>query len=166
MRVGVWMLLFGSVLVTGCAGEPAPPESPFRPVADVGQLMRTIIDPAADVVWDSVGTIVTEEDGEIVTDSWQPESDEERAAVVSGAMMLTESANLLMMDGRARDQDTWMQMSQGMVAAGMLAVEAAESQNVDAIYEVSATVYNSCDSCHQLYWVGDADRGRVQEAGP
>ena len=39
MRVGVWMLLFGSVLVTGCAGEPAPPESPFRPVADVGQLM-------------------------------------------------------------------------------------------------------------------------------
>ena len=144
MRVGVWMLLVGSVLVTGCAGEPAPPESPFRPVADVGQLMRTIIDPAADVVWDSVGTIVTEEDGEIVTDSWQPESD-----VVSGAMMLTESANLLMMDGRARDQDTWMQMSQGMVAAGMLAVEAAESQNVDAIYEVSATVYNSCDSCHQ-----------------
>jgi hypothetical protein len=110
--------------------------------------------------------VVTEEDGEIVTDSWQPESDEEWARVVSGAMTLAESANLLMMEGRARDEDTWMQMAQGMVAAGMLAVEAAESQNVDAIYEVSATVYNSCDSCHQLYWVGDADRGRVQEAGP
>ena len=166
MRVVVWVLLAGSVVVTGCVDEVAPEESPFRPVADVGQLMRTIIDPAADVVWDSVGTIVSEEDGEIVTDSWQPESDEEWAIVVSGAMTLAESANLLMMEGRARDQDTWMQMSQGMVAAGMLAVEAAESQNVDAIYEVSATVYNACDSCHQLYWVGDADRGRVQEASP
>lgn len=166
MRVVVWVLLAGSVVVTGCVDEVEPEESPFRPVADVGQLMRTIIDPAADVVWDSVGTIVSEEDGEIVTDSWQPESDEEWAIVVSGAMMLAESANLLMMEGRARDQDTWMQMSQGMVAAGMLAVEAAESQSVDAIYEVSATVYNACDSCHQLYWVGDADRGRVQEASP
>ena len=160
MRIGACVLLVGSVMLGGCSGEPQ--ELPFRPVASVSQLMSTMIDPAADVVWDAVGTIVTH-DGE---EHWEPETDEDWAAVLNGAMTLTESANLLMIGDRARDQETWMRMSQAMVAAGQLAVEAAENQDVEAIYGVGEAVYNACDSCHNLYWVGDSDRGRVREENP
>lgn len=160
MRIGAGLLLIGSAMLIGCAGEPE--EVPFRPVADVSQLMLTMIEPAADVVWAAVGTVVTEDNVE----HWEPETDEEWAAVLNGAMTLTESANLLMMGDRARDQETWMRMAQEMVAAGKIAVEAAESQDVEAIYGVGEAVYNACDRCHNLYWVGDGDRGRVQEENP
>ena len=160
MRSGAWVLLVGSVMFGGCASEPQ--EVPFRPVASVSQLMSTMIDPAADVVWDAVGTIITH-DG---VEHWEPETDEEWAAVLRGAVTLTESANLLMIGERARDQETWMRMAQAMVSAGQLAVEAAENQDVEAIYGVGEAVYNACDSCHNLYWVGDADRGRAGEESP
>jgi len=159
MRIGACVLLIGSAMLAGCA--PEAEELPFRPVANVSQLMSAMIDPAADVVWDAVGTIITED----MVEHWEPETDEEWAAVLRGAVTLTESANLLMIGDRARDQDTWMRMSQAMVAAGQRAVEAAENQDVEAIYAVGEAVYNACDQCHNLYWVGDADRGRAPE-GP
>ena len=160
MRIGAGLLLIGSAMLMGCASEPE--ELPFRPVANVSQLMLTMIEPAADVVWAAVGTVVTADNVE----HWEPETDEEWAVVLNGAMTLTESANLLMMGDRARDQETWMRMAQAMVEAGKLAVEAAESQDVEAIYGVGEAVYNACDRCHNLYWVGDGDRGRVQEENP
>ena len=160
MRIGVCLLVVGSVMLASCASETQ--ELPFRPVASVSELMSTMFDPAADVVWDAVGTIITH-DG---VEHWEPETDEEWAAVLRGAVTLTESANLLMIGDRARDQETWMRMSQAMVAAGQLAIEAAENQDVEAIYGVGEAVYNACDSCHNLYWVGDADRGRVREEDP
>ena len=160
MRIVACVLLVGSVTLGACAGEPQ--ELPFRPVASVSELMSTMIDPAADVVWDAVGTVITN-DG---VEHWEPETDDEWAVVLGGAMTLTESANLLMIGDRARDQETWMRMSQAMVAAGQLAVEAAENQDVDAIYGVGEAVYNACDSCHTLYWIGDVDRGKVREENP
>jgi hypothetical protein len=160
MRIVLCVLLMSSVALGGCAGESQ--ESPFRPVASVSQLMSTMMDPAADVVWDAVGTVVSN-DG---VEHWEPETDEEWGAVLNAAMTVTESANLLMIGDRARDQETWMRMAQAMVAAGQLAIEAAENQDVEAIYGVGEAVYNACDSCHTLYWIGDADRGKVAEENP
>ena len=88
-------------------------------------------------------------------DHWEPRTDEEWAVVVNGAMTMTEAANLLMMGDRARDQDTWMQMAQGLVDAGRLALEAAEARDAEAVFALGEEVYNACDRCHNLYWVGD-----------
>ena len=154
MRV---LMLFTGVLLMGCAAEPEGP--PLHPTATVAELMATMIDPAADLVWDAVGTVITAEG----IDHWEPSTDEEWARVRSGAMTIAESANLLMIGDRARDQDTWMRMAEGMHAAGLQALEAADSMDAEAIFAVGEAVYDSCDSCHNLYWVGDADRGRVRE---
>lgn len=149
------------VLLAGCGGGgPAGP--PYRPVADVSQLMTMVIDPAADAIWESVGLIIDAE-GE---NEWYPQTDEEWAVVLNGAMTITEGGNLLMMGDRARDNEAWMRMAQGMIEAGQDALAAAEARDVDAIYAVSETVYNACDQCHNLYWVGDEDRGRVRDENP
>ena len=149
MRIDASVLLLGAVMLGGCASEQR--ELPFRPVANVSELMTTMIDPAADVVWNSVGTIITPEGEE----HWEPETEEEWAAVLNGAVTLTESANLLMLGERAQDQDTWMRLSQGMADAGLLAWEAAESKDAEGMFSIGADVYNSCVQCHNLYWVNE-----------
>ena len=113
-------------------------------------------------MWDSSGTIITAEG----TDEWEPETDEDWAVVVNGAMTIAEGANLLMIGDRARDQEGWMQLALGMSEAAMLVHEAAEARDAERVFDLGETLYRSCDRCHNLYWVGDEDRGRVREDNP
>lgn len=156
MRSILFWLVPSVLAVGGCGASEAPP---FKPMADVKQLMVSIVDPAADVLWDSVGTIISE-DG---VDEWYPRTDEEWAAVRNSAVVIMEAGNLLMIGERARDNQTWMQMSRAMVDAGAAALEAAESRDPDAVFAVGETVYVACDRCHGLYWIDDQDRGRIRD---
>lgn len=160
MRQFLVLILASTLFVAGCGSEASGP--PLNPVADVSQLMTMILDPAADAVWDAVGTVITAEG----TDYWEPVTDEEWAVVQNGAMTLVEGANLLMIGDRARDQEGWMQLSQNMSEAAMIMYEAAEARDADLVFELGETVYRSCDRCHNLYWVGDEDRGRVRDDNP
>ncbi len=159
MRTILLLVPLGALIAFGCSPEPGPP---FKPVADVQQLMEMMIDPAADLVWDAVGTVITAEE----RNHWSPQTDEEWTAVRNSALVLMESGNLLMMGGRARDQDAWMRMAQGLVDAGALAMEAAESNDPDAVFAIGEDVYNACDRCHSLYWVGDEDRRPALDRRP
>ena len=109
-----------------------------------------------DRLWDAVGTVL-DETGE---NHWEPETEEEWLQVRLGAMALAESANLLMMETRAQDQGEWIRLSEALHDAAMEAFAAAESEDPQRVFDLGETVYNSCNGCHQLYWVGDADRGR------
>jgi len=153
------LVLLGVVplLVMFACGDPEGP--PFKPMVDVKQLMVSIIDPAADVLWDSVGTVISEEG----IDEWYPKTDEEWAAVENSAIVLMESGNLLMIGDRARDQQAWMQMSRQLIDAAAEARTAAQSKDPDAVFAVGETVYFACDRCHGLYWIDDADRGRIRD---
>ncbi len=152
----VLLILVGVVPWFACA-EPEGP--PFKPMVDVKQLMVSIVDPAADVLWDSVGTIISEEG----VDEWYPKTDEEWAEVRNSAIVIMESGNLLMIGERARDREAWMQMSRQLVDAGAAALAAAESRDPDAVFAVGETVYFACDRCHGLYWIDDTDRGRIRD---
>ena len=154
MRNGTWTVLGAALLVAGCGAEPTGP--PLQPTATVQELMAHMIDPAADLVWDAVGTVITEDS----VDHWEPQTDEEWMVVRNGAVTLVESANLLMIGDRARDQDTWMRMTQGLIEAGNRMLEAVDARDTEAVFALGEEVYNACDTCHNLYWVGDADRGR------
>ncbi len=145
------------VFTLGCEAEDSGP--PLSPIANVSELMAMILDPAADAVWDSGGTVITEEG----TDEWRPETDEDWAEVLNASMTLAESANLLMIGERARDQEGWMQLSQNMSDAAMMVHEAALERDAELVFELGETLYLTCDRCHNLYWVGDEDRGRVRE---
>ena len=144
--------LMGVVLIVACE-TPSTTPPPFVPVGDVQQLMEMVIDPAADIVWESVGTIVTL-DG---TEEIFPRSDEEWSTVRNSAMVLAESGNLLMFGDRAKGEGPWMIMSQALVEAGMVALEAAEAKNPEAVFAVGEQIYNACETCHVLYWYTEED---------
>ena len=144
--------LMGVVLIVACE-TPSTPPPPFVPVGDVQQLMEMVIDPAADIVWESVGTIVTL-DG---TEEIFPRSDEEWSTVRNSAMVLAESGNLLMVGDRAKGEGPWMIMSQALVEAGRVALEAAEAKDPEAVFAVGEQIYNACETCHVLYWYTEED---------
>lgn len=132
-------------LVSGCSTAPAPP--PYKPVADVKTLMASVVEPAADVYWDAVGTIIDAEG----THEIEPKTVEEWDAVRNAAYIVAESGNLLMMPSRAKDNGEWLQLAQAMTDAAQKAVRAAESRNKTAVFDTGAEVYDTCTNCHSKY---------------
>jgi lipocalin-like protein len=80
-----------------------------------------------------------------------PKTEAEWGELQGKALSLAESANLLMMPGRARDQDRWMQDAKLMLDAGTAAFKAARAKDVAALEAVNEQLYVSCTSCHQHY---------------
>ena len=117
------------------------------PVASVKQIMIGIVAPAAMVVFESVGTIVSAAGIE----ERAPKTDEDWAAVGSSGAALVESGNLLVTGDRAVDREDWVKMSQALSEAGMLVLKATEAKSPDAVLAAGATVNETCDNCHRKY---------------
>jgi hypothetical protein len=148
-------LLGGAALLAGCGAKaPAPAETegapPYHAVANVKQVMNWIIEPNADVLWDSVGTIITDAGRQELL----PQADEEWEAVRNSAAVVAESGNLLMMDARAFDRGEWMQAARGMIDAANTAIQAAEAKDAPALFDAGGAVYESCTACHSKYALG------------
>ena len=131
-----------ALLTGGCAPQP-----PLMPVASVEQLMEGTVHPAAEVLFKSVGTIISEKGVEEIA----PRNDEEWANVRNNAVTLAESGNLLMIGKRAKDQGDWMKMAQGLIEAGVAATKATEAKDVQALFDAGGKVYEACERCHGRY---------------
>jgi hypothetical protein len=140
---GTFAVLAASTLV-GCGG-PAPP--PLRLHADVKQIMASVVDPSADVVWESVGTIVTAEG----TEEIKPRDAEEWTQVAQAAWVLTESANSLMIGNRPKDTSDWMRLAQELSDVSVKAARAAESHDAELLFTTGSDIYLACTACHEKY---------------
>ena len=67
------------------------------------------------------------------------------------ALALAESANLLMMPGRARDNEKWMEDAKLMLDAGATAYKAALAKDLDALVALNEPLVNACVTCHRDY---------------
>src|SRR4029079_3970987 len=114
---------------------------PFRAVATVKVLMQTVIDPAADVIWESVGTRITK--GSTV--ERRPRTDDDWARLRNAAVTLAESGNLLMLEPRAYDKDAWMGMSRALVEAGDETLKVVEAKDVGGVFAVGETIDRACE---------------------
>jgi hypothetical protein len=145
MKRWVWLVAMAGIGVAACGGPPPPP---FKPVADVKQLMQAVVDPSADIVWQSVATIFTPDHVE----ERRPHTKEEWEHVRSHAMILAESGNLLMMVPRAKDGDQWMKMAQALVDSAAIALQAADAKDPDGLLQVGGVIDETCENCHKKYW--------------
>ena len=138
-----WHVLL--ILLSGCSADV--PERRMTAVADVQELMATVVEPAAEVYWDAVGWIIDASG----TTEIRPGSPEEWEAVRNAAFVIAESGNLLMMEGRAVDQDAWIALSRSLIDVGRRAIEAAEARDEMAVFDMGAEVYYVCTACHSTY---------------
>lgn len=140
------LALLGVLSSWGCSGQ-APP--PYRPVADLKQLMASVVEPAADHYWDAVGWIVDEQG----TTAFEPLTTEDWEAVTYNAFVIAESGNLMMMSPRAKDAGEWMTFSRALTEVGERAIRAAEARDSQAVFDVGAEIYDACTNCHATYAV-------------
>jgi len=132
--------------------EPAPVA---QPVGTMSDLMVQIIYPASDAIFYIATRTPT------TTAAW--------SALEGQTLMLAESANLLMMPSRARDEDQWMRDAKLMLDAGEAAFFAAKDRDVEALIELNDQLYQSCVTCHRHYRPGYGRRrgsGRPLDAPP
>lgn len=150
--------LAGTVLfgIAGCSkpADPgaaaAPQPAPFMAVTDTKQLMAWVMDPSADVVWGSVGTVITEGGRE----EFAPRTDEEWTAIRNAAAVVAESGNLLMMPGRAVNQDDWMAKSRALIETATVVIRAAEVKDAETLFTAGSDMYLACSACHAGYVFG------------
>jgi len=132
--------------------------------ANMNQLMRGVLYPAANVVFsaqsDDPGKakFIPGQDPSMATDplvstfgGWQ--------AVENGALALTESANLLLIAGRScangvpvpSSSADWLKFVQDLRNAGMKAYAAAQSKDQQKMIESSDTLSRACSGCHRKW---------------
>ncbi len=114
-----------------------PGQAPGEPVGTVGELMAKIILPTSDAI--------------LYVGSRPPHDEAQWTELQAKALMLAESANLLMMPSRALDQDLWMKDSQILLDVGKAAFKGAMNKDVDALSALNEPLYNSCVTCHEDY---------------
>ena len=159
----------------GCTGDvPDPgPRPDFQPTTTVEELMRAVIDPAADAVWDAVVITSTREG----IDREVPDSDDDWLALEHHAVRLLEAGNLLQIEGRAiagpdsvselpgidlepadiavrvaEQYDAWLRSGRELHDAGVVVLEAARARSVDALLESGDRLDAACESCHSRFW--------------
>jgi hypothetical protein len=103
----------------------------------MSELMVDILYPAGDAVF--------------YIETRTPTNSEEWALLQMQTLMIAEVANLLMMPGRARDQDQWMSNAQLMLDAGEAAYRAAKDRDVPALVALNDALYQACVTCHRNY---------------
>lgn len=132
------------VSATVYAQAPTSVQPPIRRVGTMSELMVTIIRPASDALF--------------YVETRAPEDGDAWTVLEGQALMVAETANLLMMPGRARDQKQWMADAKLMLEAGEAAFKAAKTRKVEAVAAVSDQLYESCTTCHRHYRPGDGRR--------
>jgi hypothetical protein len=137
MRAVAVFLLAGVVVAQ--TPTQAPPVT-FQPVGTMRQLMIDIIYPTSDAIF--------------YVDREPPKNEKEWGDLRGQALMLAESGNLLMMDGRARDQKNWILESKMLIDIGGKAYKAAQAKDIAAIQALNDSLNAACVVCHYQYRPG------------
>lgn len=150
LRLLTLLCAFGLVACSEPAPPPPPPPPaapPFHTILDLRQFMLLVIDPAADLVWDSVKTVMSKKGTEEIS----PKTDEQWNTVRTGAATMAEAANLLMLEGRAKDKQEWMAAARRLTDTAEKALKAADAKDPAAVFDAGGEIYEACRGCHQRY---------------
>jgi hypothetical protein len=135
------LCFFVIVFVTRVIFSQSPvPSSNFQNIGTMSQLMSRIIYPTSDDIF--------------YIERKPPQTDYDWSLVERSALTLAESGNLLMMPGRARDEDKWMKDSKLLVDVGAAAYKAALAKDLDAVVALNDQLNTACVTCHQDYRPG------------
>jgi hypothetical protein len=152
---------------------PAVEQPPYTTSATVKDIMLHIIDPAGDMVWDSVATVIDK--GGI--HETVPKSDEEWFKVRSGLIMMIEGSNLLMIPGRkvarpgeksetpgvelepsemdeliAKDRKAWYDRAKALHDIAQSVLDVVDKKDAQKLFEVGEDIDKACENCHRQYW--------------
>ncbi len=108
------------------------------PVATMKQLMVDLIHPASNDIL-------------LFIYRGAPKDEKDWSAVRRSALTLAETGNLLMTQGRARDEGDWIKNAKMLADVGTAAYKAAQAKDVNALAALADPLDASCTTCHKQY---------------
>ena len=178
MRMFALVAVVCSVLIAvSCQTKPAEPAAPAQPpyttTATIKDIMLHIVDPAGDMVWDAVSTVI-DKGGLHET---APTNDEDWHKVRNGVITLIEASNLLMMPGRAmarpgeksvapgvelepaemeelvkKDPAGWQQRARALHDISVDVLKVVDAKDVQKLFDIGEDLDKACENCHRQYW--------------
>jgi hypothetical protein len=165
-------------LIASSPFSAAEQKTADRPIhSTIKDLMESIIDPSADVIWGAAGTVA---DKQGIRDL-SPKTPEDWLEVRRAAVRLIEGCNLLMMPGReaapagvkseapgvelepaeitaliGKERAGFDAFAMALQAVSAEALQAIEVKNTDLLIEVGGRMEEVCESCHQTFWYPQA----------
>ena len=168
------------------ASAPAPIATHLKPVTGIQDIMATMIDPAADHLWESVATVANEKGVE----EKRPKTDEDWKVVRGQAVILAEAANLLMLEGRpvakegailedhgvpgnltaaeseqaiAADRAAFIGFAEVLREVGVKMLTAADRKDTQALFDAGYPLDEVCEACHLKFWYPGAKALEAQQ---
>ncbi len=172
-----------TVCASACSSPKAPPPpSPtpalwgdLKPVVSVKELMRDMLDPASDYVFDAVKIVTTRNSTVQVV----PKTDEDWEKIRIGAVTLAEGVYLLKIPRpfappgdennstgpdpeelspaqiKAKleaDPVLWNAKIEALRNVGLQVLEIVKKKNADELWDASDNLDQACESCHVQFW--------------
>lgn len=178
MRMFALVAVVCSVLIAvSCQTKPAepaaPPQPPYTTTATIKDIMLHIVDPAGDMVWDSVSTVI-DKGGLHET---VPTTDEDWGKIRNGVITLIEASNLLMIPGRAmarpgeksvapgvelepaemeelvkKDPAGWQQRARALHDISLEVLKIVDAKDAKKLFDIGEDIDKACENCHRQYW--------------
>ena len=175
-----------ALCVSACSSKPpaaaAPPAATapalwgdLKPVVSVKELMRDMLDPASDYIFDAV-KIVTTKKGEVET---VPKTDEDWEKLRIGATTIAEGVYLLKIPRPftppgdennstgpdatelspaqikaklEKDPVLWNAKIEALRNVGLEVLDIVKKKSTAELWEASYNIDQACESCHLQYW--------------
>jgi cytochrome c556 len=176
------------VLTTTCSSSgpaAAPPRAPelwgdLKPVVSVKELMRDMLDPVADNIFDAVKVVETKE-GTVQT---VPKTEEDWEKIRIGAVTIAEGAYLLKIRRPfappgdlnnstgpdavelapaqitakvEKDPVEWNARIEALRNVGLEVLDIVKRKDVNELWDASQNLDEACESCHKSYWYPGED---------
>jgi cytochrome c556 len=171
MNCSMAVVLLVQVSGIEAANPAGAPTVPSQPALTIQQLMDTRVDPAADVLWDSVAFIASAKGEE----DRRPRTRAEWDAVRRSALALLESVDELGIPGRRvatedkkpgpgelkaseiqrlidSNPEVFARRAQGLRSAATRALTAIDAKDADALMTAGGLIDEACEACHVEFW--------------
>lgn len=193
-------LLAVGVFTAACSSSsPAPPPPPvstlpppqvlwgdMKPVVSVKELMKFMIDPVADNIFNAVGSRLTKA-GMV---EWEPKTDEDWDKITFGAISIAEGIYLLKVPRPfapagdlnnsvgpdavelsptqitakvERDPVEWNARIEALRNASLAVLEVVKKKDVNGMWEAGEILDQACEACHRSYWYPGEDAAFYQK---
>jgi hypothetical protein len=167
------LLAAAALIASDALAADAPATGNRQILSSVKEIMESMIDPSADVLWMAVGTVV---DNKGFHDAL-PKTPEQWRAVRNAAVRIIEGSNLLIMPGRpaappgTKSEVPGVELEPAEIAALLSknrrsfdgfaltlqqvaaeALRAADSRSGENLMEAGSRMEEACEGCHQSFW--------------
>ena len=142
MRRVLVLALAASTIACGRGGDEG--RSAVTAFATTAEIMDGIVIPYSQAIFDAVAY----ENAQLTR---APRNDDEWHRLYVQALAVAEAGNLLMIDGRAKDQRDWIELAHQMSLKAAAVAKGASLKDVDRVLDAGGELYETCTACHAKY---------------